>query len=100
MGNLETASEAAAGVDTRAGARGSRGAGEAAPREPASQAALDALLCDLLPRQGSWSDEGYLWLTDHGRRRVELTDGRIEGLPAPTDVHQSVLLFLHALLRA
>ena len=25
-----------------------------------SQAALDALLCDILPRQGCWSDEAYL----------------------------------------
>ena len=89
-------------VDTGAGERGSRGAGEAAaaPREAASQAALNALLCELLPRQGDWSAEGYLWLTDHGNRRVEFTDGRIEGLPMPTDVHQSVLLFLHALFRA
>ena len=112
MGNLETASEAGARVDADVGQRRGCGGGEtspreaaAAPREPASQeaasqAALDALLCDLLPRQGSWSDEGYLWLTDHGRRRVEFTDGRVEGLPVPTDVHQSVLLFLHALLRA
>ena len=100
--------EAAARVDTGAGERGSRGGGEAAaaPREAtasgeaASQAALDALLCELLPRQGDWSDEGYLWLTDRGNRRVEFTDGRIEELPMPTDVHQSVLLFLHALFRA
>ena len=75
------------------GARGSRGAGEAAaaPREPvpreaaASQAALDALLYELLPRQGCWCDEGYyLWLTDHGNRPVEFTDGFIEELPLPT----------------
>ena len=105
--------EVATHVDTGAGERGSRGAGgaAAAPREPvpqeatasgeaASQAALDALLCELLPRQGDWSDEGYLWLTDRGNRRVEFTDGRIEELPMPTDVHQSVLLFLHALFRA
>ena len=31
-----------------------------------SQATLDALLCDILPRQGCWSDEAYLWLTEHG----------------------------------
>ena len=105
--------EVAARVDTGAGERGSRGGGEAAaaPREPdpqeatasgeaASQAALDALLCELLPRQGDWNDEGYLWLTDHGNRRVEFTDGRIEALSIPTDAHQSVLLFLHALFRA
>ena len=104
---------AAIRVDTGAGGRRSRGGGEAAaaPRESApqeatasgevaSQAALDALLCELLPRQGDWSDEGYLWLTDCGDRRVEFTDGRIEGLPIPTDAHQSVLLFLHALFRA
>ena len=104
--------EVATRVDTGAGERRSCGGGETSPRETAaapresapqeaaSQAALDALLCELLPRQGDWSDEGYLWLTDHGNRRVEFTDGRIEELPMPTDVHQSVLLFLHALLRA
>ena len=63
-----------------------------------SQAALDALLCDILPRQGCWSDEAYLWLTDHGRRLIEFTDGRIEALPSPTFTHQAVLLFLYRLL--
>ena len=62
-----------------------------------SQAALDALLCDILPRQGCWSDEAYLWLTDHSRRRIEFTDGRIEELPVPTFTHQAVLLFLYHL---
>jgi len=62
-----------------------------------SQAALDALLCDILPRQGCWSDEAYLWLTDHGRRLIELTDGRIEELPMPTSTHQAILLFLYRL---
>ena len=108
MGDPEMTTEVAARADTGAGERGSRGGGEAAaaPREAtgsgetASQAALDALLCELLPRQGDWNDEGYLWLTDHGNRRVEFTDGCIEALPAPADAHQSVLLFLHALFRA
>ena len=62
-----------------------------------SQAALDALLCDLLPRQGCWSDEAYLWLTEHSRRLIEFTDGRIEELPMPTSAHQAVLLFLYRL---
>ena len=62
-----------------------------------SQAALDALLCDILPRQGCWSDEAYLWLTDHGRRLIEFTDGRIEELPMPTYTHQAVLAFLYRL---
>ena len=62
-----------------------------------SQAALDALLRDILPRQGRWNDEAYLWLTDHSRRLIELTDGRIEELPLPTFTHQAVLLFLYRL---
>ena len=62
-----------------------------------SQTALDALLCDILPRQGCWSDEQYLWLTDHGRRLIEFTDGRIDELPLPTFTHQAVLLFLYRL---
>ena len=54
----------------------------------------------VLPRQGCWSDEGYLWLTDHGRRRIEFTDGFIEELPLPSDTHQTILAFLHSLFRA
>ena len=65
-----------------------------------SQAAVDALLSDILPRQGCWSDEAYLWLTDHGCRLIEFTDGRIEELPLPTFTHQAILSFLHALFRA
>ena len=77
------------------------GEAAAAPREAAaSQATLDALLCELLPRQGCWSDEGYLWLTDHGNRPVEFTDGFIEELPLPTSTHQAVLSFLYVLFRA
>ena len=48
---------------------------------------LASLLCDLLPSQGSWSDDSYLWLTDHGKRLVELTDGHIQELPMPTAEH-------------
>jgi Uma2 family endonuclease len=53
-------------------------------------------LLELLPDQGMWSDEEYLWLTDHTNRLVELTDGFIEILPMPTDRHQAILglLFL------
>ena len=61
--------------------------------------ALASLLCDLLPSQGSWSDDAYLWLTDHGNRPVELTDGHIQELPMPTDAHQAVLAFLYDLFR-
>ena len=66
---------------------------------PASfrQRPLAALLCDLLPSQGHWSDDAYLWLTDHGNRLVEFTDGHVQELPIPTCTHQAVLLFLYRL---
>ena len=75
-------------------------AAEAAAPAAASQAALDALLRDVLPTQGRWSDDEYLWLTDRCGRRVEFTDGRIEELPVPTDAHQSILQFLYRALFA
>ena len=65
-----------------------------------SQEALNALLCDMMPPQGHWTDEQYLWLTDRTRRMVEFTDGRIEELPMPTIVHQAILSFLHDLFKA
>ena len=64
-----------------------------------SQEALNTLLCETLPRQGAWNDEGYLWLTDYSRRLIEFTDGFIEELPLPTSTHQAILLFLYELLR-
>ena len=64
-----------------------------------SQEALNALLRDTLPRQGAWSDESYLWLTECSRRLIEFTDGYIEELPKPTSTHQAILLFLYELFR-
>ena len=61
---------------------------------PASQDALHALLRDVLPPQGAWSDEEYLWLSDRARRPIELADGHIELLPMPTYAHQILLMFL------
>ena len=71
-----------------------------APAAPTSQESLNALLCDLLPPQGSWSDDAYLWLTDHGNRLIEFTDGHVQELPAPTSTHQAVLACLYDLFRA
>ncbi len=65
-----------------------------------TQAELDALLADLLPRQGQWDAEGYLWLTDQTNRLVEFTDGQIEVLPMPTDKHQTILEYFFLALRA
>jgi Uma2 family endonuclease len=64
------------------------------PAQFTSPGELKELLVDLLPNQGAWSEEEYLWLTDHANRLVEFTDGNIEVLPMPTDRHQSVLEFL------
>ena len=61
----------------------------------AQDEALDALSCGALPRQGKWSDEDYLWLTDETNRLVEFTDGFVEALPMPTSKHQTVLAFLY-----
>lgn len=52
------------------------------------------LLLDLLPSQGTWSEDAYLWLTDNTRRLVELNDGSLEVLPMPTDRQQSILQVL------
>jgi Uma2 family endonuclease len=59
-----------------------------------SDGELKELLLDLLPNQGHWSEEEYLWLTDHTNHYVEFTDGNIEVLPMPTDRHQCILSFL------
>ena len=71
-----------------------------APAAQTSQDALHALLCEVLPPQGAWSDDAYLWLTDHSNRLIEFTDGCIEGLPVATFTHQAVLAFLYDLFRA
>src|SRR5271166_4281544 len=51
-------------------------------------------LLDILDRQGSWTEEEYLSLTDHTTRLVEFTDGFLELLPMPTDYHQAMVQFL------
>src|SRR5215831_1861558 len=61
----------------------------------ATQEQLDHLVLDLLPQQGQWNEEEYLWLTDHTNRFIEFTDGYIEVLPMPTDEHQTILASLY-----
>jgi Uma2 family endonuclease len=60
---------------------------------PTSQEWKD-FLEEILPRQGCWSEEEYLVLTDHRTRLIEFTDGFLEALPMPTDKHQTLLKFL------
>ena len=59
-----------------------------------SQDALHALLREVLPPQGAWSDEEYLWLTDRCNHLIEFTDRHVQELPMPTFTHQAVLAFL------
>ena len=65
-----------------------------------SQEALHALLREVLPPQGAWSDEEYLWLTDRCKRLIEFTDGCVQELPMPTFTHQAVLLALYRLFHS
>ena len=73
------------------------GTPEPTTTDPGSGRPLASLLCDVLPPQGAWSDEAYLWLTDHSRRPIEFTDGHVQELPMPTDTHQAILAFLYRL---
>ena len=66
----------------------------------ATQDQTDELVLEILPVQGQWSGDDYLWLTDHTPRLVELSDGYIEELPMPTDQHQTIVLYLYELLAA
>src|SRR5205807_2402519 len=48
----------------------------------------------LFPEQGEWSEAEYLNLTDGTNRRIEYTDGRLEFLPMPTEIHECLVQFL------
>jgi Uma2 family endonuclease len=50
-------------------------------------------MLDLLPEQGDWEDTEYLWFTDRSKRLIEYTNGEIEILPTPTELHQAILTF-------
>jgi len=65
-----------------------------------TQQQVDDLVLEVLPAQGQWSEDAYLWLTDHTTRLIEFTDGYIEVLPMPTDAHQTLVLLLYELLTA
>jgi len=50
----------------------------------------------LFPPQGYWSEADYLLLpTNH---LIELSEGRLEVLPMPTEFHQDIVLFLYEAL--
>ncbi len=49
---------------------------------------------DLLPLQGSWTEEQYLKLTNQTNHLIEFTDGEIEVLAMPTRSHQLIVRWL------
>jgi Uma2 family endonuclease len=51
-------------------------------------------LATLYPEQGGWTEEEYLRLTDHSNHRIEFTDGRLEFVAMPTEVHEALVQFL------
>lgn len=51
-------------------------------------------IAPILPEQGEWSETDYLWLTNRTNRLIELSDGRIEVLPMPTQKHQIISMYL------
>src|SRR5262245_34574094 len=61
------------------------------------QPALAWEIVPLLPVQGEWSEEDYLWLSNHSNHLVEFSDGRVEVLPMPTEEHQRIVLYLYRL---
>ena len=64
-----------------------------------TQERLTHLLQEVAPRQGRWSEDDYLWLTDRTNRLIEWTDGCIEVLPMPTDDHQCIAAHLYEVFR-
>jgi Uma2 family endonuclease len=52
----------------------------------------------LFPEQGGWTEAEYLDLTDQSKRRIEFTDGRLEFLPMPTEMHEALVQFLYMAL--
>ncbi len=60
----------------------------------------DGIELDLLPLQGSWTEEQYLKLTNQTNHLIEFSDGELEVLPMPTRRHQIILLLLYELFKA
>jgi Uma2 family endonuclease len=55
-------------------------------------------IAELFPSQGEWTELEYLALP--GNRQVEFSDGKIEVLPMPTELHLMIMVFLLDVLRA
>ncbi len=54
-------------------------------------------IATLFPLQGQWSEQEYLSINTN--RLIELSDGQLEFLPMPTELHQLIAFYLCNLLR-
>lgn len=61
----------------------------------ATQGQRDDLVLALLPQQGQWSQDMYLWLSEQTNRLLEFANGYIELVPPPTDERQTILATLY-----
>lgn len=59
-------------------------------------------IAHLFPRQGAWTEADFFALDALGNEvsRVELSDGRLEILPVPTQAHQVIIGYLYQMLTA
>ena len=64
------------------------------------QSDWNSQIAALLPEQGDWSEDAYLWLTNHTNRLIEFSDGYIDILPMPTEKHREILLYLYRMFFA
>lgn len=55
-------------------------------------------IATLFPRQGEWTVAEYLDLNTN--QLIELSDGQLEFLPVPTELHQLIALYLWSTLRS
>jgi Uma2 family endonuclease len=55
-------------------------------------------IAHLFPPQGAWEEEDYLQL--EGNRLVELSNGHVEVLAMPSELHQLIVLYLVEVLRS
>lgn len=51
-------------------------------------------IAELFPYQGDWTEEAYLGVTASTNHLIELSDGRLEFLPMPSERHQRIVAYL------
>jgi Uma2 family endonuclease len=69
------------------------------PSSHSSEADYTWEVATLFPEQGEWSEEEYFSLNERTKRRIELTDGRLEFLAMPTEIHETLAELLFFALR-